>query len=283
MNRFGNSAINDWNGNSVQIDEEGGTILSPQVGAGTKDDNNRFTGIVMGAAKEANATKAAVGMFGYDRGQRTLFLNAENGAAIFGKLGSGQMTIDPTQDKALLYSYDFWKSNLYQENGLVNSSAYTYNSTTNKYAGQNNKGMLIDLTTPRIIFGSGNFRVDPDGHIYAKGGGEIAGWNIGDTKLYSTAKVGNNPKITIDSSIAAIYSNNKISMTDTKNGFYIGSDGFALGAYNSTKGHNPFQVNSEGSLFSNSGSIGGYTIDDNTLIGGSGSNCAGMSSKSGVQ
>lgn len=283
LNRFGNSAINDWNGNSVQIDEEGGTILSPQVGAGTKDTNNRFTGIVMGAAKEANATKAAVGMFGYDRGQRTLFLNAENGAAIFGKLGSGQITIDPTQDKALLYSYDFWKSNLYQENGLVNSSAYTYNSTTNKYAGQNDSGMLIDLTTPRIIFGSGNFRVDPDGHIYAKGGGEIAGWNIDDTKLYSTAKVGNNPKITIDSSIAAIYSNNKTSMTDTKNGFYIGSDGFALGAYNSTKGHNPFQVNSEGSLFSNSGSIGGYTISDNTLIGGSGSNCVGMSSKSGVQ
>lgn len=143
--------------------------------------------------------------------------------------------------------------------------------------------MLIDLTTPRIIFGSGNFRVDPDGHIYAKGGGEIAGWNIDDTKLYSTAKVGNNPKITIDSSIAAIYSNNKTSMADTKNGFYIGSDGFALGAYNSTKGHNPFQVNSEGSLFSNSGSIGGYTIDDNTLIGGTGSNCVGMSSKSGVQ
>ena len=283
LNRFGNSAINDWNGNSVQIDEEGGTILSPQVGAGTKDSNNRFTGMVMGAAKEANATKAAVGMFGYDRGQRTLFLNAENGAAIFGKLGSGQITIDPTQDKALLYSYDFWKSNLYQENGLVNSSAYTYNSTTNKYAGQNDSGMLIDLTTPRIIFGSGNFRVDPDGHIYAKGGGEIAGWNIDDTKLYSTAKVGNNPKITIDSSIAAIYSNNKTSMADTKNGFYIGSDGFALGAYNSTKGHNPFQVNSEGSLFSNSGSIGGYTISDNTLIGGSGSNCVGMSSKSGVQ
>ena len=189
LNRFGNSAINDWNGNSVQIDEEGGTILSPQVGAGTKDSNNRFTGIVMGAAKEANATKAAVGMFGYDRGQRTLFLNAENGAAIFGKLGSnkgsGQIIIDPTQDKALLYSYDFWKSNLYQENGLVNSSAYTYNSTNNKYAGQNDSGMLIDLTTPRIIFGSGHFRVDPDGHIHAKGGGDIAGWYMDDHNLWS--------------------------------------------------------------------------------------------------
>ena len=146
--------------------------------------------------------------------------------------------------------------------------------------------MLIDLTTPRIIFGSGKFRVDPDGHIHAKGGGEIAGWNIDDTKLYSTAKIGNNPKITIDSSIAAIYSNNKTSMIDTKSGFYIGSDGFALGPYKQDSNgnyHNPFQVNSEGSLFSNSGSIGGYTISDNTLIGGSGSNCVGMSSKSGVQ
>lgn len=342
LNRFGNSAINDWNGNSVQIDEEGGTILSPQVGAGTKDDNNRFTGIVMGAAKEANATKAAVGMFGYDRGQRTLFLNAENGAAIFGKLGSdkgsGQIIIDPTQDKALLYSYDFWKSNLYQENGLVNSSAYAYNSTNNKYAGQNDKGMLIDLTTPRIIFGSGHFRVDPDGHIHAKGGGDIAGWYMDDHNLWSgntnknnaatirfgnedftrtingdsrtnlrlalgqkfavssdgtmyagDAKIGTGTnKITIgkssgDNAQSALYSGSKSSFVAAANGFYIGNDGIALGTYDSNKGTSPFQVNSSGQLFSRSGYIGGYAIADNTLIGGSGSNCVGMSSKSGVQ
>lgn len=342
LNRFGNSAINDWNGNSVQIDEEGGTILSPQVGAGTKDSNNRFTGIVMGAAKEANATKAAVGMFGYDRGQRTLFLNAENGAAIFGKLGSdkgsGQIIIDPTQDKALLYSYDFWKPNLYQENGLVNSSAYAYNSTNNKYAGQNDKGMLIDLTTPRIIFGSGNFRVDPDGHIHAKGGGDIAGWYMDDHNLWSgntnkdnaatirfgnenftrtingdsrsnlrlalgqkfavssdgtmyagDAKIGTGTnKITIgkssgDNAQSALYSGSKSSFVAAANGFYIGNDGIALGTYDSNKGTSPFQVNSSGQLFSRSGYIGGYAISDNTLIGGSGSNCVGMSSKSGVQ
>lgn len=342
LNRFGNSAINDWNGNSVQIDEEGGTILSPQVGAGTKDSNNRFTGIVMGAAKEANATKAAVGMFGYDRGQRTLFLNAENGAAIFGKLGSnkgsGQIIIDPTQDKALLYSYDFWKSNLYQENGLVNSSAYTYNSTTNKYAGQNDSGMLIDLTTPRIIFGSGHFRVDPDGHIHASGGGDIAGWYMDDHNLWSgntnkdnaatirfgnedftrsingdsrtnlrlalgqkfavssdgtmyagDAKIGTGTnKITIgkssgDNAQSALYSGSKNSFVAAANGFYIGNDGIALGTYDSNKGTSPFQVNSSGQLFSRSGYIGGYAISDNTLIGGSGSNCVGMSSKSGVQ
>ncbi len=72
-------------------------------------------------------------------------------------------------------------------------------------------------------------------------------------------------------------------MNSTKKGFYIGSDGFALGAYNSVKGHNPFQVNEEGSLFSNSGSIGGFAIDDNTLTGGEGKDTVGISSKSGVQ
>lgn len=239
LNRFGNSAINDWNGNSVQIDEEGGTILSPQVGAGTKDSNNRFTGMVMGAAKEANATKAAVGMFGYDRGQRTLFLNAENGAAIFGKLGSGQITIDPTQSRALLYSYDFWKSNLYQENGLVNSSAYTYNSTTNKYAGQNDSGMLIDLTTPRIIFGSGNFRVDPDGHIHAKGGGDIAGWYMDDHNLWS----GNTNK----NNAATIRFGNE-DFTRTINGDSRTNLRLALGQ--------KFAVSSDGTMYAGDAKIG---------------------------
>ena len=36
-------------------------------------------------------------------------------------------------------------------------------------------------------------------------------------------------------------------------------------------------------IYSDSGSIGGFTISDNTLTSGSGSNATGMSSKSGVQ
>ncbi|MGN0992881.1 MAG: hypothetical protein ACI4PE_03075 [Bacilli bacterium] len=64
-------------------------------------------------------------------------------------------------------------------------TTYVYNETTHKYNGQantstsdmqdKNAGMIIDLTTPRILFGSGNFRVEPNGFIYAKGGGQIAG------------------------------------------------------------------------------------------------------------
>jgi hypothetical protein len=45
-------------------------------------------------------------------------------------------------------------------------------------------GMLIDLTTPEIRFGSGNFSVDASGSLIAKGGGTIAGWNISDYQLW---------------------------------------------------------------------------------------------------
>jgi len=31
--------------------------------------------------------------------------------------------------------------------------------------------MLIDLTTPQIVYANGNFKLDANGHITAKGGG----------------------------------------------------------------------------------------------------------------
>jgi hypothetical protein len=36
---------------------------------------------------------------------------------------------------------------------------------------------------PWIKFGSGNFEVNKDGHLIAKGGGSVAGWDISDTCL----------------------------------------------------------------------------------------------------
>ena len=45
FNRYGLAALNDWDGNSIDINEDGGMILSPQVGAGKKNDDNSFTGV----------------------------------------------------------------------------------------------------------------------------------------------------------------------------------------------------------------------------------------------
>ena len=279
INKYGHKELNGWDGNSIQLDQEGGFILAPEMGAGEKDNQNRFTGVLMGKVKEANHTNYMIGLHGYHEGQKSFFLNSKNGSAFFGKQGNSQIIIDPSTSSGYLYSSSFWKNTNFNEDGLPKD--YSWNNTNKKYNQQSDSGLLIDLTTPRIIFGNQNFRVDPDGFLYAKGGGTIAGWNISDDKLYSTAKVGNNPKITLDSTNAAIYSNNKSSMISTNNGFYIGSDGFSLGAYNSTRGHAPFQVNDQGYLVSTSGTIGSFNISEYKLIGGTGSSQVGMCSTSG--
>ena len=114
-------------------------------------------------------------------------MNADNGSAIFGKRtadkNGGQIILDPSNNKALLFSSNYFDN--YKEDGLP--SSYSKPSETYEKDGQTYyyQGMLIDLTTPQIRFRSGKFEVNSEGHLTAKGGGSIAGWNISDTQLKS--------------------------------------------------------------------------------------------------
>ena len=83
-------------------------ILAPQIGAGRKnpDDNNTFTGVIMGEVKEVGKTQSNTGLFGYNAGARTIFLNSEAGSAILGN-NNGQIIIDPSSNKAMLYSKSY--------------------------------------------------------------------------------------------------------------------------------------------------------------------------------
>ena len=218
FNRYELSNINGWNGSKLYIDQTNNEyLLAPQVGAGIKT-NGLFTGVIMGI-KQFNAKSTQhIGLFGYGNGIQSYFMNAEDGSVIMGKSGSGQMVIDPSSSKALLYSSNYWKN--YKEDGKPTS----YGSIN--YNGQ---GMLLDLTTPEIRFGSGNFVVDSSGHITAKGGGSIAGWNISDTELYSNVTKANG-RVTLDSTnYGKIYSHNHNSLTSTNTGFYLAYDGLSLG------------------------------------------------------
>lgn len=176
LNRYGQAALNGWDGNSVEINEEGGYILSPQIGAGRKESDNSFTGVFMGEVKTPEKNDTDVGIFGYKAGTRSIFLDAQTGRAEFGT-AKGRIVIDPDSEneKMELYSIDYYN--------------------------EKNKGLLIDFTTPQIKYGNGNFIVDGNGNLTAKNGkfsgrissssGEIGGWLIGDNSLYhSEYKVG---------------------------------------------------------------------------------------------
>lgn len=141
LNRYGNAAMNGWDGNSITFDNEGGLILAPQVGAGTKNDDNSFTGVFMGTVKETGMTASEHGLFGYNNGERTITLNASDGSARFGKAGLGQIVIDPTSNEAII------RSGVYDEKSGV--------------------GMEINLTEPSIKFASGKFEVDKNGNVIA--------------------------------------------------------------------------------------------------------------------
>lgn len=187
-NRYGNSAMNGWDGNSISINDDGGFILAPQIGAGRKEktgNSNTFTGMFMGEVKEAGKSKTDVGLMGYVQGQRSLFLNAEDGSAILGVQEKGQIILDPKADKAYIYSNYFWKN--YGQDGKPSS----YGS-----GNENGQGLLIDLTTPAIRYGNGNFEVDANGNLTAKNAnisgsitatsGEIGGFTVSGNNLSET-------------------------------------------------------------------------------------------------
>lgn len=113
LNKYGNTAINGWDGSSINLDKEKGVILAPTIGAGYKDKaTNLFTGVIMGVdtqwkkrdftknwspeMREAHgydeddmkANPYMAGLYGYQRGASTFGL-MENGTAFFGRADRG--------------------------------------------------------------------------------------------------------------------------------------------------------------------------------------------------
>ena len=153
LNTYANEFINEWNGNAIELNEEGGIILTPQIAAGQKEQDNTFTGVVGGKAKEATSDTIEQGIFGYNHGERTFELNAEDGSAKFGKAGAGQIVISPDEDSAhsVLQSGNYVAPVLSPSGDVVTPG----------------EGLQIDLTEPSLTFGSGLFRVDKNGNVYA--------------------------------------------------------------------------------------------------------------------
>lgn len=96
-------SINAWDGNKIDINNDENYILAPQIGAGEKDNQNKFTGLVMGTATFYDVSNRdedgkinddsktgylepynAVGLLGYSHGKQSIFLDSKTGSATFG-------------------------------------------------------------------------------------------------------------------------------------------------------------------------------------------------------
>lgn len=189
MNTYSMSNINAWDGNKIYIDGDGdgSYILAPQMGAGIKNEYNQFTGLVMGIRNLGGVdSQDEVGLYAYSNGENTVTLNAQNGSAIFGKAGQGQIIIDPTEG-ANIRGGDFnYKPGQEDSQGNPLGSGMEINLSS------------IDIANPQgpyIRYGSGYFEIDKNGHLKATSAnisgtivanlGKIGGWIIGETKLYT--------------------------------------------------------------------------------------------------
>lgn len=157
-NTYEFSWLNGWDGNKLYIDEDEEYILSPQIGAGAKNEANQFIGITMGVKQSNKGTDSQIGLFGFSEKGQSIFLDAKTGKAEFGVAGKGQINLDPTVDRAMLYSGNFFEHN---SDGTVN------------YERETGEGLLIDLTTPEIRFGNGGFWVDKDGNMHVGGNDNV--------------------------------------------------------------------------------------------------------------
>lgn len=258
LDTYGNENINGWDGQQLVIDEENGEyIFAPQIGAGTKDSQNRFTGVVMGQNSSPNIDRNnIIGLYGYNSGQNTFGLQA-NGKAYFGT-GNGRIVIDGSTGEATI------------SGGGGGNSASGMTITLNNVSGS--------ADTQAIRIGNGNFYVTYGGQLNATGAvingtitaaanSRIGGWIIGEHDFHSES--GGQAYVALNSQ----YLNTATEEDDAYYAMWAGrTSGYSASQYT-------FAVTKTGVLYArdatikgditadtltcNDGTIGGWIIDSN--------------------
>ena len=171
------TGISGWDGTKVNVDNDGGCVLSPTFGAGTKDIDGKFSGVVMGV----DSYEDVEGIYGYSKGTKTFGLKTD-GTAFF---GSDNGRIDVDGKNAVIYG---GKS----KNAANSMTLKLYDDstedgvTTNSITGSTTYINAIEI---RDRNNEEAFSVDYDGHLVARNAdiegtinatyGKIGGWNLG--------------------------------------------------------------------------------------------------------
>lgn len=133
QNAFGSTTLNNWSGKTIELNEDEGTIVSPAIAAGKKEEDNSFSGIMMGdwsVSDTSQEISAQTGLYGFHKGAVS-FAFTEDGKGFIGKSGKGRIEFDG--DKS-----------------IIKNSGYDI---------ADGNGMLIDLDEPYISLKRGSNEV----------------------------------------------------------------------------------------------------------------------------
>ena len=128
QDNYPSSTLNSWNGKDIVTDEETGTITANGFAAGHKNDDNTFSGVVLGDWSRTDIdpsitnppgstyAEPMTGVYGFNHGAMSYALK-DDGTAFFGKDGRGRIYFDGN-------------------NALIHSSSWKF---------RNPEGMMLDL------------------------------------------------------------------------------------------------------------------------------------------
>ena len=198
QSKYDFAMLNQWDG-SLTLDEENGTILSTMLGAGKKNENNTFSGVLIGdiqGGSNLNDTETLTGVYGLHEGTISYALK-EDGTATFGKPGRGQILIDGNSStiKSAQYISNKTGMMLDLDDGIIDikgsegervllqsKSPYFSINTSTVYKDENNNKPYFQ---PLINIGTGNFFIQSDNYTSTNAQGTKLNLQNGDLEIKS--------------------------------------------------------------------------------------------------
>ena len=106
QNRYPSRMLNEWDGNLI-IDEENNAILAAKIAAGRKENDNTFSGVILGDWQESDnemSINQHTGLYGFNKGEQTYGFR-DNGTAFIGKSGNGRIEFDGSSGRIYSAAY----------------------------------------------------------------------------------------------------------------------------------------------------------------------------------
>lgn len=178
QNKYPSTVVNQWDGAIPTINTEEGYILTPVIAAGKKNDDNTFSGVMigdMGKLKTDSELSRQTGIYGFHEGAVS-YAFKEDGTAYIGKSGKGRIHFDGNEStiksanygetnnggKGMLIDFDDGIIHLRQsgKSKNVNSLPFNINDTTTISWDGTLTSSEVNLTGGKIS--SGNLELSLD-------------------------------------------------------------------------------------------------------------------------
>ncbi len=213
QNRYPSGTLNKWDG-ALEINEKKNYVLAAQIAAGRKEDDNTFSGVMMGAwerGTNGNEITDTTGLYGFYHGAMS-YAFKDDGTGFIGRDTGGRINFDGTSGEITSnrFACNAGGMRIDLQDGIIEMIApngtndfhlvldengnKVGQTITTHYDANKVLGITLDVTQDKTPFHIGKlFSVDWDGTLVATNGefsgkitakdGEIGGWTIDSTSL----------------------------------------------------------------------------------------------------